>query len=88
MVLDNQDRPFYKLDYIWELIPPELKNKFQLTCLNDMMKILEFFPHVFKMSTHPLFIQTRNKLSESFPSEKIVSLEILRVKRKCQKLLH
>ena len=85
MVLDNQDRPFYKLDYIWELIPPELKDKFQLTCLNDMMKILEFFPHVFKMSTHPLFIQTRNKLSESFPSEKIVSLEILRVKRRMPK---
>ena len=85
MVLDNQDRPFYKLDYIWELIPPELKDKLQLTSLNDLMKILENYQHVFKMSTHPLFIQTRNKLSESFPSEKIVSLEILRVKRRMPK---
>merc|ERR1719510_1488630 len=49
------------------------------------MKFLENYLHVFKFYRNPNSIQTRSKLSESFPSEKIVSLEILRVKRRMPK---
>merc|ERR1719510_2151893 len=49
------------------------------------MKFLENYLHVFKFYRNPNSIQTRYKLSESFPSEKIVSLEILRVKRRMPK---
>ena len=72
MVIDNQDRPFYKVNYIWELIPPEMKDKLQLKSPNDLMKILENYLHMFKITTYPLSFQTRSKLSESVPSEKIV----------------
>ena len=86
MAFENCDRPFYKVNSLWEMIPAELKDNLQLTTPNDLMKILENYLHVFKLNrNYPQTIQTRYKLSESFPSEKIVSLEILRVKRRMPK---
>ena len=86
MVIENCDRPFYKVSYLWETISAFVKEYLQLTTPNELVKIFENYLHVFELTrNYPQTIQTRCKLSESFPSEKIVSLEILRVKRRMPK---
>ena len=82
-VLDNYDWPFFDIQCVWEKLPSNVK--LQLFHNEALLKTLEKHPSIFELK-ETKYVQLKNRLSsQSFPSEKTVSLDIIRTKRMMSK---
>ena len=83
-VLKNCDRPFYSIEWLYNNLSDKLKEDLKISPI-DFPNFLMKHQNLFEVKGGRQFVEAKSRMSDDFPSDKIVALEILRIKRMMSK---
>ena len=83
-VLKNCDRPFFSIEWLYNNLPDKLKEDLEINPI-DFPNFLMKHQNLFEVKGGKQFVEAKSRMSDDFPSDKIVALEILRIKRMLSK---